>query len=90
MQDGRLPLHHAAVKGAPFDVMKLLLDANHEAVTAADKVRRCEPMPPPALPAARGVSPPLGSILFTAATPSTEAASATALRRMEDYRCITP
>ena len=39
-QDGRLPLHHAAVKGAPFDVMKLLLDANREAATAADKVRR--------------------------------------------------
>ena len=64
-QEGKLPLHYAAAKGAPFDVMKLLLDANREAVTAADKVRRCEPTPPPALPAARGVSPPLGSPLLT-------------------------
>ena len=39
-QDGKLPLHHAASKGAPHDVMKLLLDANPEAVTTADGVRR--------------------------------------------------
>jgi len=39
-QDERLPLHYAAIKGAPFDVMKLLLDANSEAVNAADKVPR--------------------------------------------------
>ena len=35
-----MPLHHAATKGAPLDVMKLLLDANLEAVNAADRVRR--------------------------------------------------
>ena len=34
-----MSLHHAAVNGAPFDVMKLLLDANPEAATAADKAR---------------------------------------------------
>ena len=39
-QEEKLPLHYAAAKGAPFDVMKLLLDANLEAVNAADKVRR--------------------------------------------------
>ena len=42
-QEEKLPLHHAAVKGAPFDVMKLLLDANREAATAVAQVytRRC-------------------------------------------------
>jgi len=35
-----LPLHHAAANGAPLEVMKLLLDANPEAVNVADKVRR--------------------------------------------------
>ena len=35
----KMSLHHAAVNGAPFDVMKLLLDANPEAATAADKAR---------------------------------------------------
>ena len=39
-QDEKLPLHHAAVNGAPFDVMKLLLEANLEVVNAADKARR--------------------------------------------------
>jgi len=38
-QDEKLPLHHTAVNGAPLDVMKLLLDANPEAATAADKAR---------------------------------------------------
>ena len=38
-QDGKLPLHYAAEKGAPFDVMKLLLNANTEAAAAADKAR---------------------------------------------------
>ena len=46
-QGMKLSLHHAAVNGAPFDVMKLLLDANSEAVHAADKVpRRCHARPP--------------------------------------------
>ena len=40
MQDKKMPLHHAAMSGAPFDVMKLLLDANPDAVTTADGVRR--------------------------------------------------
>ena len=40
LQDEKLPLHHAAANGAPLEVMKLLLDANPEAVNVADKVRR--------------------------------------------------
>ena len=39
-QDGKLPLHYAAAKGAPFEVMVLLLDANSNATTAKDKARR--------------------------------------------------
>jgi ankyrin repeat protein len=39
-QDEKLPLHYAAAKGAPLDVMKLLLEANLEAVNAADTARR--------------------------------------------------
>ena len=42
-QDGRLPLHYAAEKGARWKVMKLLLGAeSNAAATAAvaDKVRR--------------------------------------------------
>ena len=39
MQDKKMSLHHAAMSGAPFDVMKLLLDANPEAAAAADKAR---------------------------------------------------
>ena len=38
-QDGRMALHDAAMKGAPFEVIKLLLQASPEAVTAADKAR---------------------------------------------------
>jgi ankyrin repeat protein len=38
-QDEKLPLHYAAAKGAPLDVMKLLLDANSEAATSKDKAR---------------------------------------------------
>ena len=38
-QDGKLPLHYAAAKGALFGVMELLLDANPKAVTEADKAR---------------------------------------------------
>ena len=38
-QDGKLPLHYAATKGALFDVVKLLLGANPKAVTEADKAR---------------------------------------------------
>ena len=39
-QDGKLPLHYAAVKGASYEVTELLLDANPEAFAALDKVRR--------------------------------------------------
>ena len=39
MQGKKTSLHHAAVNGAPFKVMELLLAANPEAVTAADKAR---------------------------------------------------
>ena len=38
-QDGKLPLHYAAAKGAPFEVMELLLNANPEAAAVADKAR---------------------------------------------------
>ena len=38
-QAKKLPLHYAAAKGAPFEVMKLLLDAHHEASTAVDNAR---------------------------------------------------
>ena len=37
-QEEKLPLHHAAAKGAPSEVMELLLDANREATTSRDKV----------------------------------------------------
>jgi ankyrin repeat protein len=39
-QDRKLPLHYAAAKGASLEAMILLLNANPEAATAADKVRR--------------------------------------------------
>ena len=39
-QEEKLPLHYAAAKGAPFDVMKLLLDANLDAATAVAQARR--------------------------------------------------
>jgi len=55
LQDGKQPLHYAAAKGAPFEVMKLLLDANRQAAAAADKARAAlhiqyiytPPTPPP-------------------------------------------
>ena len=51
MQDTRIPLHHAAMNGAPLDVMKLLLDANREAAAAADKARSsAHTAPAPPLP----------------------------------------
>ena len=40
MQDRKLPLHYAAAKGAPFEVIDLLLGAYREALTLSDKVRR--------------------------------------------------
>ena len=39
-QEEKLPLHYAAAKGAPLEVMKLLLDTNPEATTAKDKASR--------------------------------------------------
>ena len=38
-QDGKLPLHYAAAKGAPFEVVELLLNANPEAAAAAAQAR---------------------------------------------------
>ena len=38
IQEGKLPLHHAAAKGAPSEVIELLLEANREATTTRDKV----------------------------------------------------
>ena len=37
IQEGKLPLHYAAAKSAPSEVMKLLLNANREATTSRDK-----------------------------------------------------
>ena len=60
-QYGSLPLHYAVEKGASLEVVKLLLDANKDAATAKDNVRRA-PQPPPhaaapaAVRAARSVS----------------------------------
>ena len=42
-----MPLHDAAMNGAPFEVMKLLLEANPKAVAAADKARTELPHRPP-------------------------------------------
>ena len=38
-QEEKLPLHYAAAKGAPLDVMRLLLEANLKAATSKDKAR---------------------------------------------------
>ena len=62
-------MHYAAAKGAPFEVMELLLGANPMAVTAADKVRRrvprhrrprswCRVSPPSHTPSFVGRCPP--------------------------------
>ena len=42
-QEEKLPLHHAAAKGAPSEGMELLLDANREATTSRDKARTLKP-----------------------------------------------
>ena len=39
-QGGKLPLHYAADKGAPAEVVTLLLKANEKAVAVEDKARR--------------------------------------------------
>ena len=85
LQDIKLPLHYAAAKGAPFGVLKVLLDANPKAVTAADKARcrvhtaaRARVVSPlPFSPRPRSVAP-------------AEAAPGTALRRTAGCRFITP
>ena len=38
-QGMKLPLHYAAAKGAPFEVMEVLLSANLKAITTTDKAR---------------------------------------------------
>ena len=38
-KDGQLPLHYAAEKGTSLEVMKLLLEANTDAVTLVDEAR---------------------------------------------------
>ena len=40
-------MHYAAAKGAPFEVIELLLNANTEAAAAADKARSSAPPPLP-------------------------------------------
>ena len=48
-QDGQLPLHYAAEKGASLNVMKLLFEASPEAVNAADEARSSAHTAPPTL-----------------------------------------
>ena len=38
-QEEKLPLHYAAAKGAPLEVMKILLEANPKATISKDKAR---------------------------------------------------
>eukprot|EP00964_Phaeocystis_antarctica_P070476 scaffold42929_cov69-Phaeocystis_antarctica.AAC.5 len=52
-----MSLHHAAMSGAPFDVMKLLLDANPDAVTTADEARSSVHAAPPTPRLAQFLSP---------------------------------
>ena len=75
-QDEKLPLHHAAMKGASLEVMKLLFDANVDAAASADKVRRRAPAAARALQYRRAPQQPfLGSALsYFCPPPSTEAA----------------
>jgi hypothetical protein len=80
-----LPLHHAAANGAPLEVMKLLLDANPEAVNAADEVRRAEPTR--RRWRCEACIPSLVSALITAARPLF--LPGTALRRTKGCRCTT-
>ena len=40
MQDASLPLHHASMNGAPFEVMELLLGANRQAASTLAQARR--------------------------------------------------
>ena len=48
-QEEKLPLHHAAAKGAPFDVIKLLLDANREAAASVAQARHLAHVPTPTM-----------------------------------------
>ena len=66
-QEGKLPLHHAAAKGAPFDVVKLLLGANRQAAAVVAQARRRAHVPTPALPRCRCRSN--GSVCFLSPSP---------------------
>ena len=80
-QDGKLPLHYAAVKGAPFEVMELLFEANREAAIANDKARSSADAhaAPHTLPPRSSLCPPSKAALVTALRTGREAAAA--LRR---------
>ena len=73
-QNLKLPLHYAAAKGAPFEVIELLLNAHHEASTAADNARSRAQSNLTARTATRRVSHPC--VCLRPLLP-TEAASAT-------------
>ena len=62
-QDGKLPLHYAAVKGASYEVTELLLDANRDAAAKADKARSSAHTVPPTLP--RQIYVPSFSLFFS-------------------------
>ena len=62
-QDGRLPLHYAAKRGAPLEVVvvELLLgpESNGAATAATDKVRRSDHATTPGIPCPRSCILPL-------------------------------
>ena len=84
MQNGRLSLHYAAAKGAPFAVVEALLNANREAAMTKDKAclrvqtAACAVVPPPSRAVVRGALPPA------------EDPPGTALRRTGGCRFTTP
>ena len=87
MQDEKLPLHYAAMSGAPFDVMKLLLDANPEAATAADKARSsAHAARPTLLPQCSCVSP---LVLSQSPRDTNAAPHASYTHRERSYLCTT-
>jgi len=101
-QEGKLPLHHAAAKGAPIDVIKLLLDANPEAATTVAQARCSVHTTTPMLPlllrrSTRGTPLPLLApcglvlqhlyILYTHGHTGREAAPALRCRHGRVARC---
>jgi len=80
IQDGKLPLHYAAAKGASLEVMRLLLDANRDAPGVKDNVRRCTHTP----------CMPLARCCQTYEYIEAVCALRTALHRTKSCPCTTP